>query len=242
MSKKISTIFLTLFLVGVLSVSCSNKDKTAPDTSTPKTIDIKYAGIWEYNSGDNVEIDMNGNIYEYKNSSRGAKGEIIEANDPNYKIKIYGKELTITFSSDAKKATVNIDGQNVTYTKNSQGIEQYSGNIYVSTQTFDLSNIENFGEKYKNAYVWVSVYNDMIAVFPNDNNTTAPNFSGNYMSGITGYGTDYNISSSYNSQPNAIKGTLKFSDTSVTVRFTENPGAPAEFLNKDIVCNKKNNN
>ena len=82
----------------------------------------------------------------------------------------------------------------------------------------------------------------MVAVFPNDNNTTAPNFSGNYMSGITGYGTNYNISSSYNSQPNAIKGTLKFSDTSVTVRFTENPGAPAEFLNKDIVCNIKNNN
>ncbi|WP_020003653.1 hypothetical protein [Brachyspira innocens] len=30
MSKKISTIFLTLFLVGVLSVSCSNKDTTSP--------------------------------------------------------------------------------------------------------------------------------------------------------------------------------------------------------------------
>ena len=157
MSKKISTIFLSLFLIGILSVSCSNSDKTG-------------AG----------------------------------------------------------------DGSTTT-----KGIEQYSGNIYVSTQTFDLSNIEIFGEKYKNAYVWVSVNNDMIAVFPNYNNTTAPNFSGNYMSGITGYGTDYNISSSYNDQPNAIKGTLKFSDTSVTVRFTENPGAPAEFLNKDIVCNIK---
>lgn len=30
MSKKISTIFLTLFLVGILLVSCSNKDKTDP--------------------------------------------------------------------------------------------------------------------------------------------------------------------------------------------------------------------
>ncbi|ADG71120.1 hypothetical protein [Brachyspira murdochii] len=239
MSKKISTIFLTLFLVGVLSVSCSNKDKTAPDTSTPKTIDPKYSGIWSSsNNPDAVEIDINGNIYEY-NSTRGNKGEVLEANDPSYKVKIYGREFTITFSSDAKNATVNIDGQEITYTKTSQGIEQYSGNTYVSTQTFDLSNIEIFGEKYKNAYVWVSVNNDMIAVFPNDNNTTAPNFSGNYMSGITGYGTDYNISSSYNGQPNAIKGTLKFSDNSVTVRFTENPGAPAEFLNKDIVCNKK---
>ena len=46
MSKKILTIFLSLFLVGILSISCSNKDKTAPDTSTPKTIDPKYSGIW----------------------------------------------------------------------------------------------------------------------------------------------------------------------------------------------------
>ena len=30
MSKKISTIFLSLFLIGILSVSCSNKDKTDP--------------------------------------------------------------------------------------------------------------------------------------------------------------------------------------------------------------------
>ena len=224
----------------MLSVSCSNKDKTAPDTTTPKTINTKYAGIWS-GAGGNVEIDINGNIYEY-NSIRGNKGEIIEANDPTYKVKIYNDNVTITFLSDAESADVTTENGKVRYTKTSKGIEQYSGNIYVSTQTFDLSNIKDFGEKYKNAYVWVSVNNDMIAVFPNDNNTTAPNFSGNYMSGITGYGTDYNISSSYNSQPNAIKGTLKFSDTSVTVRFTENPGAPAEFLNKDIVCNIKNNN
>ena len=32
MSKKISTIFLSLFLVGILSVSCSNKDKTSSFT------------------------------------------------------------------------------------------------------------------------------------------------------------------------------------------------------------------
>ncbi|WP_367182059.1 hypothetical protein [Brachyspira sp.] len=30
MNKKLLTIFLSLFLVGILSVSCSNKDKTAP--------------------------------------------------------------------------------------------------------------------------------------------------------------------------------------------------------------------
>ena len=67
MSKKISTIFLTLFLVGVLSVSCSNKDKTG--------------------AGDgNSAVDS------------------------------------------------------------SKGIEQFNGDIYVSTHSFDLSGIEIFDE------------------------------------------------------------------------------------------------
>lgn len=65
MSKKILTIFLSLFLVGILSVSCSNKDKTG-----------------------------------------------------------------------------------------SAGIEQYNGNSYVSTETFDLSGID---PSYKAAYLWLSV-------------------------------------------------------------------------------------
>ena len=121
MNKKLLTIFLSLFLVGILSISCSNKDKTAPDTSTPdtttpKTIDPKYSGIWtsSYNP-DAVEIDINGNIYEYKNSSRGTKGEIIEANDPTYKVKIYNDDVTIKFT-DAGKATVTTKDGEAVYT------------------------------------------------------------------------------------------------------------------------------
>lgn len=77
---------------------------------------------------------------------------------------------------------------------------------------------------------------------PDYNNTTVPDFTGSYMSGITGSGTDYNISSPYHDMPNAIKGTLKFASdgSSVTVRFTENPAdTKGTMLNKDIVCNKK---
>ncbi|EKV57618.1 hypothetical protein [Brachyspira hampsonii] len=221
MSKKISAIFLSLFLVGVLSVSCSNKDKTAPDTSTPKTINIKYAGIWESNNGDSVEIDMNGNIYEYQNSSRGAKGEIIEANDPNYKIKIYGDEFTITFS-DTKNAAVNINGQEVTYTKTSKDIEDYNGNKYVS---------ENMGGNY----LWISIENGLVAMTPNTDANTPPTFYG-YMSGMAGYGTDYNFWSSDRSS----EGTLKFSTdgNSVTVTLTRNDPAP-EAVGQDFVCYKK---
>ena len=41
MSKKISTIFLSLFLIGILSVSCSNADKTGAGETTK--------GIEQYN-------------------------------------------------------------------------------------------------------------------------------------------------------------------------------------------------
>ena len=46
MSKKILTIFLSLFLVGVLSVSCSNADKTGSGETTK--------GIEQYNGNNYV--------------------------------------------------------------------------------------------------------------------------------------------------------------------------------------------
>ena len=151
MSKKISTIFLTLFLVGILSVSCSNKDKTG-------------AG----------------------------------------------------------------DGSTTT-----KGIEQYNGKTYVSKDSFDASSVMPDLTK---AYLWVSIKDGQVATFPNDNNTTAPDFTGIYFT-VTGSGTDY----SFSINNNKVVGTLKFSadGSSVTLKYTANPDAPAEMLNTDIVCNKK---
>ena len=151
MSKKISTIFLTLFLVGVLSVSCSNSDKTGAGETT-------------------------------------------------------------------------------------KGIEQYNDNTYVSTKTFDLSQI--FGEGYNNAYMWVSIKDGQVATFPNVNNTTAPDFTGTYFT-VTGSGTDYSFSNpDTQGTPNAIVGTLKFSDNSVTLNFTKATVMPS-IVGQNIVCNKK---
>ena len=228
MSKKISTIFLSLFLVGVLSVSCSNKDKTAPDTTTPKTINTKYAGIWS-GAGGNVEIDINGNIYEY-NSIRGNKGEIIEANDPTYKVQIYNDDVTITFLSDAKSATVITKNGEYPYTKTSQGIELYNGNTYVSTKAFNYENGQS--------YFWVSVKYGKAAMNAGSDQTSEPSYQGYFP--VTGYNTDY----SFSLNSDSVVGTFKFNSdgSSVTVRFTKNPDAPAEMLNTDIVCNIKNNN
>ena len=100
MSKKISTIFLSLFLIGILSVSCSNSDKTG-------------AG----------------------------------------------------------------DGSTTT-----KGIEQYNNNFYVSTSAV-----------LDSVYLWVSIKDGQVATFPNDNNTTAPDFTGIYFT-VTGSGTDYSFS------------------------------------------------
>ena len=232
MSKKISTIFLSLFLVGILSVSCSNKDKTgAGDTSTPKTINAQYAGIWSslYNPAA-VEIDINGNIYEYQNSSRGTKGEIIEANDPTYKVKIYNDEVTIKFT-DENNATVTTKDGEAPYTKTSEGIEQYNDNTYVSKDSFDASSVM---PGLTTAYLWVSIKNGKVGIMGANNNTSEPSYLG-YMN-VTGYATDYNFYSSIGD----AEGTLKFSSdgSSLTVRFTKNDNAP-EIENKDFVCKKK---
>ena len=46
MNKRLFSILFTLFLVGVLSVSCSNADKTGSGETKPTGIDSKYAGNW----------------------------------------------------------------------------------------------------------------------------------------------------------------------------------------------------
>ncbi|WP_297248927.1 hypothetical protein [uncultured Brachyspira sp.] len=135
MNKKLLTIFLSLFLVGILSISCSNEDKTAP-----------------------------------------------------------------------------------------KGIEQYNGKTYVSESAIMDS-----------TYLWVSVKDGQVSTLPSDN-ITPPDFDTAYFA-VTGSGTDY----SFSLDSGSVVGTLKFSSdgSSVTLKYTANPDAPAEMLNKDIVCNKR---
>ncbi|MEI0595424.1 hypothetical protein [Brachyspira pilosicoli] len=46
MNKKLLSLISVLFLVSVLAVSCSNKDKTGSDSSTSKGL-AHYAGTWQ---------------------------------------------------------------------------------------------------------------------------------------------------------------------------------------------------
>ena len=86
------------------------------------------------------------------------------------------------------------------------------------------------------AYLWVSIKDGQVATLPNDNNTTAPDFTGTYFT-VTGSGTDYSFSNpDFEGTPDSIVGTLKFSDNSVTVKFTKNTVMPSIT---EIVCNKK---
>lgn len=111
-----------------------------------------------------------------------------------------------------------------------KGIEQYNGNTYVSKDSFDLSN--SVGQDYKTAYLWISIKDSKIYMYPSKDNNTEPSYQG-YMD-VTGSGTDY----TFDSGDNTVSGTLKFTDTSVTVNFTKNTVMPS-IVGKNIVCNKK---
>ena len=278
MSKKISTIFLSLFLIGILSVSCSNADKTgAGDGNSTgagdgnSTVDSSK-GIEQFNgnsyvSAQSYTVPQLGTGYLWisvKDGEVGISTSADNANEPTYQgyFPVTGSGTdysfstdyydqpnaikgTLKFSSDSSSVTImftanpafpenllNINilcndttgaGDGSTTTK---GIEQYNGNSYVSTSAVMQS-----------LYLWVSVKDSEVAMSGGNDQTSEPSYQG-YMN-VTGSGTDYNFSSDYYGQPNAIKGTLKFSDTSVTVRFTANPVYPENLLNKDIVCNKK---
>ena len=120
-----------------------------------------------------------------------------------------------------------------------KGIEQFNGNTYVSTETFDVSvtgstpetfDISVTGSTIK-VYLCLTVQDGKVGMYPDVNNATAPDFLVAYMN-VEGSGADYTFDSGYGNS-----GTLKFTDTSVTVKFRENAGMFG-IKSQDIVCNK----
>ena len=130
MSKKISTIFLSLFLVGVLSVSCSNADKTGAGDGN-STVD-NSKGIEQFNgnsyvSAESFTVPQLGTGYLWL-SVKDSKVAISASGDnniePQYRgsFSVTGSGTDYTFSTDyygqanAIKGTLKFssDGSSVT--------------------------------------------------------------------------------------------------------------------------------
>ena len=109
MSKKI--LILVLFLMSVLTISCSNKDKTGDGgtTQTPEGI-AKYAGTWTatFDNGMttyDIIIGTNG-IVIIKDTAGERKAENVQGSGNKYTMNVqHGSTVdpsivTITFESD----------------------------------------------------------------------------------------------------------------------------------------------
>ena len=89
MNKKLFSILFTLFLAGILSVSCSNADKTGSNTenntNTDNDVDnTSYVGTWYGKNQNNYQvtmvIDANGDI-SYSGEQYSLKTKTIEVNE-----------------------------------------------------------------------------------------------------------------------------------------------------------------
>lgn len=117
MNKKLLTIFLSLFLVGILSISCSNEDKTAPK------------GIEQFNGNTYVSGDIGGGSYIWvsiKDGKVGIMGNNSNTSEPEYLgyMNVTGSGTDYNFYSSAgdTEGTLKFasDGSSVTgtFTKN----------------------------------------------------------------------------------------------------------------------------
>ena len=112
MSKKI--LSLVLFLVSVLAISCSNKDKTGDGGTTTQGI-AKHAGIWiitydqqqKQNTQDTMTIKNVGTIELYINKQTEIITDIVEKGNEIYEAKFTPNSpntdvyiLTLTFTGD----------------------------------------------------------------------------------------------------------------------------------------------
>ena len=124
MSKKISTIFLSLFLVGILSISCSNKDKTGSGNSTVDN----SKGVEQYNGNTYVSTKITINsqegyvwvsIKDAKVSFEPGKDNITPPpfNELNY-FSVTGSGTDYSFSNDEFAGTLKFSSDASTVTFN----------------------------------------------------------------------------------------------------------------------------
>ena len=137
MSKKILTIFLSLFLIGILSVSCSNADKTGAGDGN-STVD-NSKGIEQFNGNTYVSIKSfnykNDQLYFWVSVKDGQVATLPSDNTtpPNFEpvyFPVTGSGTDYNFSIDNNKVVGTLkfsaDGSSVTvrYTANPRAPEE----------------------------------------------------------------------------------------------------------------------
>ena len=120
MNKRLFSILFTLFLVGVLSVSCSNADKTGSGETKPTGIG-KYAGTWTGGGdldGQTIVINADGSAKNQTQNVDMPASSITKNSDtsytanytfnPNTEVTVKGT-MNIEFTTDT---SANVTGKN----------------------------------------------------------------------------------------------------------------------------------
>lgn len=102
MNKKLLTIFLSLFLVGILSISCSNKDKTGAGETTKG---IEQFNNNSYVSAESFTVPQLGTGYLWvsvKDSKVAMSAGNDQTSEPQYQgyFSVTGSGTDYTFSTD----------------------------------------------------------------------------------------------------------------------------------------------
>ncbi|MEI0494868.1 hypothetical protein R4J09_05525 [Brachyspira intermedia] len=134
MNKRLFSILFTLFLVGVLSVSCSNKDKTSQSTG----IDSKYAGTWIGGgdlAGQTIVINADGSAKNQTQNVDMPASSITKNSDTSYTanytlnpssgVTVKGT-MNLEFTSDT---SANVTGQNTTTHSGGTSTENINGTL-----------------------------------------------------------------------------------------------------------------
>ena len=134
MNKRLFSILFTLFLVGVLSVSCSNKDKTSQSTG----IDSKYAGTWIGGgdlAGQTIVINADGSAQNQTEGVDMPASSITKNSDtsytanytfnPNTEVTVKGT-MNIEFTTDT---SANVAGQNIITYSDGSSTQNINGTL-----------------------------------------------------------------------------------------------------------------
>ena len=138
MNKKLLSILFTLFLAGILSVSCSNADKTGSGETKPTGIDSKYAGTW-IGGGDlarqKIVINADGSAKNQTMNIDMPASSITKNSDTSYTanytlnpstgVTVKGT-MNIEFTSDT---SANVTGKNTTTQSGGTSTQNINGTL-----------------------------------------------------------------------------------------------------------------